>query len=110
MALPLLDVDKRGGDFAPVSELQCTLAEAAAGNHGDGIGGAAVDFHKSNQTLAVLATGIVNAELRQAEHGQPHAQDLTGAKVSVRLFGVAQDIRREISFANRSQSTPNPTT
>jgi len=84
------DVDKRSCDFAPVAELQRALAKAAASDDGDGIGGATVDFHKSNETLAVLATGIFDAELCQAEHGQAHAENLTGAQVSVCLFGVAE--------------------
>ncbi len=83
-------VDEGGCHFAPVAELQGALAETAAGNHGDGIGGAAVDFHKSNQAFAVLAARIVDAELCQAEHGQAHAENLAGAQVSVGLFGVAQ--------------------
>src|ERR1700689_3605239 len=88
--LTAVDVHERGRDFAPVAELQRALAETTAGDHGDRVGGATVDLHKGDQTLAVLAAGILNAELRQAKHGQAHAQNLTGAEVSVRLLSVTQ--------------------
>ena len=89
-ALPVLTSTNVAATLPQSRNFKRALAETAAGDDGDGIGGAAVDFHKSHQTFAVLATGIVNAELCQAEHGQAHAQNLTGAQVSVGLFGVAQ--------------------
>src|SRR5712692_1957405 len=84
------DVHEGGGDLAPVAELQGALAEAATGDDGDGVGGAAVNLHKSDQTLAVFTARIVDAQPGQAEHGQAHTQDLSGAEMAVGLFGVAE--------------------
>ena len=66
------------------------LAQAASGDNGDGIGRAAVDFHKGDEAFAVFAMGIVNAEFLQSQHREAHAQHLPGAKMSMGLFGVAK--------------------
>ena len=63
-------VHECGGHFAPVAEFQGALAEAASGDHGDRVGGAAVDFDECDEALAVFAARIVDAELLQAEHGE----------------------------------------
>ena len=34
--------------------------------------------------------GVVDAELLQAEHGEAHAENLSGAEMSVGLFSVAE--------------------
>src|SRR5712692_11007777 len=77
-----LQVDEGGGDFAPVAEFQCALAEAAVGDERDGVSHAAIDFDIRNEALA-LGDGIVNAKFAQAEHGQAHAEDLPGAQMAV---------------------------
>ncbi len=83
-------VDECRCNFSPVAELQRALAQAASGDYGDGVGGAAVDLDEGDQTLAVFAVRIVDAEFLQAEHGEAHAEDLAGAEMSVGLFGVAE--------------------
>src|SRR5260370_21710039 len=50
-------IEEGGGHLAPVAELEGALAQAAAGDHGDGIGGAAIDLDEGDQALAVFAFG-----------------------------------------------------
>ncbi len=88
-------VDEGGGHLAPVAELDGALAEAAAGDDGDGVGGAAVDLDEGDEALAVFrideAFGVVDAEALAAEHGQADAEDLAGAEVAVSDFGFAEE-------------------
>jgi len=83
-------IDERGGHLAPVAELQSTLAEAASGDDGDGVGGAAVDFDEGDEALAIFAMRIADVEFLQAEHRKAHAENLTSTDVAVCLFGVAE--------------------
>ena len=57
------DVDEGGGHLAPVAELEGALAEAAAGDDADGVGGAAVDFDEGDEAFAVVAARVVDASL-----------------------------------------------
>ncbi len=76
-----LQIAKRGGDFAPVAELQRALAEAAVGDEGYCVGDAAVDFDVGDDAFA-FGDGV-EAELANAQHGQAHTQHLTRAEVAV---------------------------
>jgi hypothetical protein len=80
------EVHEGRGHFAPVEEFQRALAQAAVGHECDRVGHAAVDFHVSDQALAVLDR-VFDAQFAQAQHRQPHAQHLAGAQVPVRLLG-----------------------
>ena len=88
------EVDEGGGHLAPVAELEGALAEAAAGDDGDGVGGAAVDLDEGDEAFAVgidEAFGVVDAEALAAEHGHADAEDLAGAEVAVGDFGFAEE-------------------
>ena len=85
-------IDEGGGHLAPVAKLDGAFAEAAAGDDGDGVGGAAVDLDEGDETLAVwTAFGVVDAEALAAEHGQADAEDLAGAEMAVGNFGFAEE-------------------
>jgi len=88
--LAAVDVYKCRGDFSPIAEFQGALAQAAAGDDGDGVGGAAVDFDEGDEALPVFSARIVDSEFLQAEHRETDAQHLSGTKVAVSLFGVAE--------------------
>jgi hypothetical protein len=76
------EVAERGGDFAPVAELQGALAQAAIGNQRDRVRDAAIDFHVGNKALAV-GDGIRDAEFAKAEHCEANAENLASADVAV---------------------------
>ena len=61
------------------------------------MGRAAINFHKSYQTLAVFTVSAFDAEFLKSEHRHAHADEIARAEVAVRLFGIGGDIRREIS-------------
>src|SRR5215472_5927516 len=88
--LSALHVDKRCGHFSPVAEFKGALAEPASRDHAYGVGRAAVDFDEGDETLAVFAVRVVDAEFLQTQHREAHAQDLAGTEVTVGLFGVAK--------------------
>jgi hypothetical protein len=98
------EVDEGGGHLAEVAELEGAFADAAAGDHGDGVGGAAVDFDIGDEALAVkvegtvgenAGTGIVDAETRESEHGHADAEDLASAEMPVGEFGfVKESVKR----------------
>jgi hypothetical protein len=80
------EVDEAGGHFAPVAEFEGALAEAASGDDGDGVGGAAINLDEGNEALAVgrlRATRVVDAEQAAAEHSHANSEHLAGAEVSV---------------------------
>src|ERR1700722_8388325 len=79
-------------NFSPVAELESTFSEAATGDHGNGVGGAAVDFDEGDKPLPIflIAARIVDAEFRQTEHCQSYPQNLSGAKMPVGLLGIAK--------------------
>ena len=85
-----IHVHKCGRDLSPVAELQRAFAEAASGDDGDSVGGAAIDFDEGYEPLSVFSLRIVDAEFLQAEHGETDAQHLPGAEVSVGLLSVAE--------------------
>ena len=96
----LVEVDEGGGHLAEVAMLEGSLAEAAAGDYGDGIGGAAVDFDEGDEALAIgvegavgegAGAGVVDAEAREAEHGHADAEDLAGAEMAVGDFGFVEE-------------------
>ena len=84
------DIDERRGNFSPIAKLQCPLAQAASSDDRNCIGGATVDFHESDKAFAIFAARIVDAEFLQTQHRQPHAEDLPGAKMSMRLFRITK--------------------
>ena len=43
-----VEVDEGGGHLAEVAELEGALADAAAGDDSDGVGGAAIDFNEGD--------------------------------------------------------------
>lgn len=87
-----VEVDEGGGHLSPVAELQGSLAQAAAGDDGDGVGGTAVDFDEGDEALAVGGAGLGDAETPATEHGEPHAEDLSGAEVAVGELGLMKEI------------------
>src|SRR5580704_15286401 len=87
-----LQIDERRRNFSPVAELQRAFAQPAAGHHPYGIGGATIDLNEGDEPFAVFAVGIVDAQELQAAHCQSHAEYLSGAKMSVSNFGVAQQL------------------
>ena len=90
-SVPVAEVDEGCGHLAPVAELQRSFAEAAAGDDGDGVGGAAVDLDEGDEALAVGAFGVVDAEALAAQHGHADAKDLAGAEVAVGDFCFAEE-------------------
>src|SRR5262249_37431157 len=74
----------------PVAEFQRAFAEAAAGNDGNRVGKAAIDFDEGDQAFAVVAVRIVNAEKFESEHGHAHSKHLAGAEVPVSALGLKQ--------------------
>src|ERR1700680_3134201 len=98
-------VHERGCNFSPVAKLQSTLAEAAPGDNSNGVGGATVDLDKGDQTLAVFSTRVVNAEFSQAQHGESHAENLSGAEVTVSLLGLAEVFVEGFHKSSRQLST-----
>lgn len=67
-----LQIEKRGGDFAPIEKFQSALAEAASGDESDSVRHAAVDFNVGDEALS-FADGIFDAEFAEAEHGEADA-------------------------------------
>ena len=95
--LAAVHVDECGGDFAPVAKLQRALAQAASGDDGDGVGGAAVDFDEGDEALSVFSLRIVDAELLQARASRDARRGPDrhrGVRGPVRR---REDIRRGIS-------------
>ena len=96
----LVEVDEGGGHLAEVAELEGTLAHAAGGDDGDGVGGAAIDFDDGDEALAVGVEGavgemagarVVNVEPVKGEHGHADAEDLAGAEMAVGDFGFVEE-------------------
>ena len=71
------EINKGGGHFAPVAKLECALAQAAARDQSDGVGGAAVDFDVGNETLAIgsLRTAL-EAQAAKPEQRHAHTENL----------------------------------
>jgi len=80
-------IDESGGHFSPVQKFESSLAEAAIGDESDGVRHAAIDFDVSDDAL-LFADGVFDAELAETEHGEAHAEDLSGADVAVGDGGV----------------------
>ena len=85
------EVDKGGGHLAPIAKLEGSLAEAAAGDHADGVGGAAIDFHEGDEALAVGAERVVDAEILEAEEGHTDPEYLASAHVPVGGLGALEE-------------------
>jgi len=75
---------------APVAKFEGALAETATGNDGDSVGGATVNFYKGDQSLAIFAARIFDAERGEPEHRQTHAEHLTGTEMAVGDFSFAE--------------------
>lgn len=88
----LFEVDEGGGHLAPVAELEGSFAEAASGDDGYGVGGAAVDLDDGDEAFAVGGAGLGDAEEFAAEDGHAHAEDLTGAEVAVGDLCLAEQL------------------
>jgi hypothetical protein len=96
----VVEVDEGGGHLAEVAVLEGSLAETAAGDYCDCVGGAAVDFDEGDEALAVgvegavgemAGAGVVDAETREGEHGHADAEDLAGAEMAVGDFGFVKE-------------------
>jgi hypothetical protein len=87
-----VQIDERGGDFAPIAELEGTLSQTASGYDSDGVGHASIDLDVCDEALAVFPVWIVESEQLESEHGHAHAEYLPGAKVSVGYFSVAKKL------------------
>src|SRR6266849_3658309 len=83
-------VDERRGHLSPVAEFQGALSETASGDHGYGVGCAAVDFYERDQTFPVFTARVFDTQLLESQHGQAHAQHLSGAQMAVGVFGFAK--------------------
>jgi len=81
-----------GGHLSPVPKLEGAFAKTAAGDDGDGVGGAAVDLHKGDESLAIGTARLVDAKSLAANHGEANAEDLSGAEMAVGEFGLAEEI------------------
>ncbi len=84
-------VDEGCSHLAPVAKFDGALAEAAAGDDADSVGGAAVDLDKSDETLAIDTFGVVDAKAFAAEHGHAHSENLASAEMAVGNFGFAEE-------------------
>jgi hypothetical protein len=80
-----------GGHLSPVAELDGAFAEAAPGDDGDGVGGAAVDLDEGDEAFAVGPLGVLDAEALAAEHGHADSEDLSSAEVAVGDLGFAEE-------------------
>ena len=94
-----VEVEEGGGHLAEVAMLEGSLAEAAAGDDRDRVGGTAVDFDEGDQALAVgvegavgecAGAGVVDAEAVEGEHRHADAEDLAGAEMAVGDFGFVE--------------------
>jgi hypothetical protein len=85
------EIDEGRGHLAPVAKFYGALAESAAGDDGDGVGGAAVNLDKGDEALAVDALWVVDAEAFAAKHSHADAEDLASAQVAVGDFGFAEE-------------------
>ena len=85
------EIDEGSRHLSPVAELDGALAQPAAGNDGDGVGRAAVDLDKRDQTLSVPPLGIIDSETLTSEHGHADAENLPGAEVAVGDFGFVEE-------------------
>ena len=99
------DVDKGGGDLAPVAKFQRAFSQATAGHYRNGVRSTAVNLDKSDQALAVPSLRIVDAEVLQAEHGQAHAEYLSRTEVAVSDFSVVEVILER--FHGNTLQLPN---
>src|SRR6185437_6497739 len=86
------NVDEGGGHLAPVAEFKRALAQAAAGDDADGVGGAAVDFDEGDEAFAIAAPRLLDVQAPAAEEGHAHAENLAGAEVAVRGFGQGEEV------------------
>ena len=64
-------MDKGRGHLAPVAKLERPLAQPAAGDKADGVGGAAVDLDEGDELFPVRAAWVVDFEAAAGE--QRHA-------------------------------------
>ena len=96
-----VEIDEGSGHLAPVAEFERAFADASAGDHPDGVGGAAIDLDEDDGTLAVrvqfsgveeLAAGLIDAEAAKGELGHAHTEDLTGAEMAVSTFGFPEQL------------------
>ena len=109
----LREIDEGSGHFAPVAEFQGAFAEAAPGDHADGVGGAAVDLDEGDEALAVGTERIFDTESFEAEEGHAHAEDLAGAYVAVGGFGALKEALERIDHPHQiraEQTIPASTT
>lgn len=90
--LRIAKIEKRGRHLAPVAELKCPLAQTAAGHNPDSVRGTTIDLDKGNETLAVSALWVVDAEPAAAKHRHAHTENLSGAEVTVGNFSFAEEL------------------
>src|SRR5882757_7800629 len=90
--LPRAHIDECRSHLSPVAELKSPLPEAASCDDADRVGGAAVNFHESDEPLSIffVTERIVDSQLLQSHHCHPHAENLPGTEVAVGLLGIGQ--------------------
>ena len=87
-----LEIDEGGRHLSPVAELQRPFSEAASGDYGDGIGGAAIDLDEGYEALALRGAGLGDPQPLAAEHGKANSQNLSGAEMAVRQLGLMKEV------------------
>ncbi len=86
-----LQIYKRRSHLAEVAELESPFAEAASGHNGDGVSGTTVDLDVGDESLAMGAARVVEAEEFESVKSQAHTKNLTGTDVAVGDFGFAEE-------------------
>ena len=84
-------IEEGSGHLAPVAELEGALAETAAGDDPNSIGGAAVDLDEGDEALAVGPFWVVDAEALATQHRHADSKNLSGAEMAVGYFGFAKE-------------------
>jgi hypothetical protein len=84
------DVDKGRGHLTPIAKFQSPFAQAAASDHRNRVGGAAIDLHERDQALAIFSAWIEEAEAGTSQHRHAYAKHLAGAEMAVSNFGFLQ--------------------
>src|SRR5579863_954721 len=82
------EIDKGRRHLAPISKLERPLAQPATGHETDGVRGTAIDLYIGDETLAVCAVRIGDAQPGQAEQSHAHTENLSRAQVTVRGFSL----------------------
>ena len=85
-----LNVDEGCRHFAPIAKLERAFAETAIGDESDGIGGATIDLDECDDAFAVGTLRIIDAKQLETVHRESHAENLSGAEMTVRNRGFIE--------------------